>query len=170
MGKNSSLFIANRGTFDLRFNDEEFSHEQAVEDFDEGAALVDALHDADAVGHGSRGSVPFGENENVVDAEGGDRFFKFGAVSGAGAGLLFGENPFAARASKRRQLTIEFLALGVHPGVTEFHAFSLSRGHLFRNRNTEYKCPRKTVIVHFIPKLTIFGIRREVYFLNLPMQ
>ena len=80
-----------------------------VEHLNEGAAVVDALDDLDAVEHRPGGAVPFSDHENVAGAERIDGALELGPVLDAlAAGLLAieGVDTFGA---KRAKLPIEVL-------------------------------------------------------------
>jgi hypothetical protein len=80
---------------------------------------VDAFDQVDAVEHGTRGAIPFGDDEAVAFAKLVDRFLELGSVLDALAGGLLAEDDVDAFGTKRAKLPVEVLVARADPAISD---------------------------------------------------
>ena len=93
-----------------------------VEDFDGGAAAMDALHDGDAVKHGASRAIPFGKDQDVACAKPVDRSLEFWPTFNVLARCFLRVDLGAAGGAQRAELAIEVLVDGRDTRVADQHA------------------------------------------------
>jgi hypothetical protein len=80
-----------------------------VQHLDQGAAVVHALHDADAVHQAARGPVPFRQHQHTLGRQGVDGLLELGPVLNVLAGGLLFEDLVTAFSPQRGNLPVEVL-------------------------------------------------------------